>query len=84
MQVLQNRCQVCKSKRGSLRGPGYRCMPTMEQTRQHARCQRRSCQDLLLTQLRGLYRLGELLGVGLRPTVGDAAAGHVVLWVGGF
>jgi hypothetical protein len=41
-------------------------------------------KESLLTQLRGLYRLGELLGVGLRSTVGDAAAGHVVLggWVG--
>ena len=40
-------------------------------------------QESLLTQLRGLYRLGELLGVDLRSTVGDAAAGHVVLggWV---
>ena len=40
-------------------------------------------QESLLTQLRGLYRLGELLGVDLRSTVGDAAAGLVVLggWV---
>jgi hypothetical protein len=70
-----------------------RCKPAMEQTRQHARdsmpapklrqvkrlvcveaasCCCRSC-------LRGLYRLGELLGVGLRPkSVGWVVEGRLV------